>query len=160
MGLATGMPIPVRYHFTQRFPVSAKKAFEWCTSFDPRDPVLMGEKGVERQITHVTEGVTILKDIFHSERGVIEKEKLVELYPGQLSWVSTHLTGPNKYSQFLYVITPNGKAASTLSFTGLHLEYEAKEDAQSLADRLCLEDSDAWKLLAKAMTHELKKSAH
>jgi len=154
------MPMPIRYHFTQRFPVSAKKAFEWCTSFDPRDPVLMGEEGVKRQITHVTEGVIMLKDIFHSEKGIIEKEKLVELYPDQLSWVSTHLAGPNKYSQFLYVITPDGKAASTLSFTGLHLEYEAKEDAQSLAERLCLEDAGAWKLLAKAMTKELKKNVH
>jgi len=154
------MPMPIRYHFTQRFPVSAKKAFEWCTSFDLRDPALMGEEGVERQVTLVTEGVIILKDIFHSEKGIKEKEKLVELYPDQLSWVSTHLTGPNKYSQFLYVITPDGKAASTLSFTGLHLEYRAKEDAQSLAERLCLEDAGAWKLLAKAMTWELKKSVH
>jgi hypothetical protein len=120
----------------------------------------MGEEGVERQITPVTEGVLILKDIFHSEKGIIEKEKLVELYPDQLSWVSTHLAGPNKYSQFLYVITPDGKAASTLSFTGLHLEYEAKEDAKSLAERLRLEDAGAWKLLAKAMTRELKKSVH
>jgi hypothetical protein len=120
----------------------------------------MGEEGVERQITLVTEGVIILKDIFYSEKGLIEKEKLVELYPDQLSWVSTHLSGPNKYSQFLYVITPDGKAASTLSFTGLHLEYEAKGDAESLAERLCLEDAGAWKLLAKAMTKELKKNVH
>ena len=152
--------MPIRYHFTQRFPVSAKRAFEWCTSFDPQDPVLMGEEGVERQITPVTEGVTILKDIFHSKKGTIEKEKLVELYPDQLSWVSTHLSGPNKHSQFLYVIAPDGEAASTLSFTGLHLEYKAKEDAQSLAERLCLEDAGVWKLLAKAMTQELKKNVH
>jgi hypothetical protein len=154
------MPMPIRYHFTQRFLVSAKKAFEWCTNFDPRDPVLMGEEGVERRVTLVAEGVIVLKDSFHSEKGVIEKEKLVELYPDRLSWVSTHLSGPNKYSQFLYVITPDGEAASTLGFTGLHLEYEAKEDAQSLAERLRLEDAGAWKLLAKAMTRELKKSVH
>ncbi len=154
------MPMPIRYHFTQRFPVSAKKAFEWCTSFYPEDPLLMGEEGAERQVTLVTEGVIVLKDIFHFEKGLIEKEKLVELYPDQLSWVSTHLSGPNKYSQFLYVITPDGEAASTLSFTGLHLEYEAKEDAQPLAERLCLEDAGAWGLLAKAMTQELKKNLH
>ena len=154
------MPLAIRYKFSQRFAVSAQEAFEWCTSFDPEDPVLMGEEDVERQITLITEGVIILKDIFHSERGIIEKEKLVELYPDQLSWVSTHLAGPNKYSQFLYVITPDGETASTLSFTGLHLEYEAKEDAQSLAERLCLEDAGAWKLLAKAMAQELKKNVH
>ena len=148
--------MPIRYHFTQRFPVSAKRAFEWCTSFDPQDPVLMGEEGVERQITHVTEGVIILKDIFHSEKGVIEKEKLVELYPNQLSWVSTHLAGPNKYSQFLYRISAEGQV-SVLNFTGLHLDYDGKEDAQLLVDRLCREDANAWKLLAKAMAKELKK---
>jgi hypothetical protein len=116
----------------------------------------MGEEGVERQITLVTEGVIILKDTFHSEMDIIEKEKLVELYPGQLSWVSTHLSGPNKYSQFLYRISAEGKV-SVLNFTGLHLDYDWKEDAQSLANRLCREDANAWKLLAKAMAKELKK---
>lgn len=154
------MPLPVRYHFTQRFTVSAEKAFEWCTSFTPQDHVLMGDVGVERQVTSVAEGIIILKDIFHGATGTIEKEKLVQLYPDTLSWVSTHLTGPNKYSQFLYAITPDGKDASTLTFTGLHLEYDKAKrtaGAEMLADKLCREDAGAWKLLAKAMETELKK---
>ena len=153
------MPLSVRYHFNQHFKVSAKKAFKWGTSFTPQDHALMGEESVERQVTPIADGTIILKDIFHSEAGTVEKEKLVQLYPDQLSWVSTHLTGPNKYSQFLYVITPDGKDASTLSFTGLHLEYDkAKKEtgAEMLAEKICREDAGAWKLLAKAMKKELR----
>jgi hypothetical protein len=82
----------------------------------------------------------------------------VQLYPDRLSWVSTHLTGPNKYSQFIYEISAEGNGASRLDFTALHLEYEKKldgEDIKSLADKLRKEDSAAWKLLAKAMAKEL-----
>jgi hypothetical protein len=151
------MPLQVRYHFSQRFSVSAQKAFKWCTDFGPNDHVLMGEEGVERQVTRITDGTIILKDIFHSSTGVIEKEKLVQLYPDQLAWVSTHFTGPNKYSQFLYKISPAGKETSILDFTGLHIDYQEKTDAKLLAKKLCREDAGAWKLLAKAMEKELGK---
>ena len=148
------MPLAVRYKFKQRFAVSAQKAFEWCTSFEPQDRALMGDKSAERHVTLVTKGTIILEDIFTSKAGKIEKQKLVQLYPDQLYWVSTHLTGPNKYSQFLYRISPRGKSGSVLEFTGLHLDYEGKEGAQSLAIRLRKADSDVWKLLAKAMAKE------
>ncbi len=151
------MPLPVRYHFSQRFAVSAQKAFEWCTSFDPQDHALMGEKGAKRQVTLVTKGTIILLDAFPSKTGKVEKQKLVQLYPENLSWVSTHLTGPNQYSQFLYQISTRGKSASVLEFTGLHLDYEGKEDSRALATRLRREDAAAWKLLAKAMKRELGK---
>lgn len=35
-------PVSVMYHFSQRFLVPAKKAFDWCINFDPKDPELMG----------------------------------------------------------------------------------------------------------------------
>ena len=151
------MPLPVRYHFRQRFSIPAKKAFEWCTSFDPQDHALMGDVGVDRIVTSVADGIIILKDVFRSGTGTIEKEKLVQLYPDQLSWVSTHLTGPNKYSQFLYKISADGKGASILDFTGLHLDYKEKAGAESLAQKLCKEDAAAWKLLTKEMEKELGK---
>ena len=151
------MPLSVRYKFSQRFRVPAHKAFEWCTSFDPQDHFLMGAKGAERRVTLITKGTIILQDAFPSKTGKIEKQKLVQLYPETLSWVSTHLTGPNQYSQFLYQISTRGKSASILEFTGLHLDYEGKEDTQSLAARLRREDAAAWKLLAKTMEKELKK---
>lgn len=116
----------------------------------------MGEQGAERQITRIADGTIILKDTFYTPAGTIEKQKLVQLYPDRLSWTSTHLTGPNKYSQFLYEIAPQGRNASILNFTAFHLEYEGKADAKLLAERLCKEDSYAWKLLAKAMTEEYK----
>ena len=155
--LATDMPLSVRYRFSQRFRVPAQKAFAWCTSFDPQDHTLMGEKGAERRITLVTIGTLILQDTFPSKAGKVEKQKLVQIYPEKLSWVSTHLSGPNQYSQFLYQISPRGNSASILEFTGLHLDYEGKEDTQSLAKRLREEDSAAWKLLAKAMAAEVGK---
>ena len=151
------MPLTARYPFRQHFAVSAKEALQWCTSFDPHDHVLMGNQGVERQVSIIAEGTIILKDLFHKATGTIEKEKLVQLYPDQLSWVSTHLTGPNRYSQFLYKISADGKEGSILDFTGLHLGYVVKIGAEELAQKLCADDAAAWKLLAKAMEKEPEK---
>lgn len=121
----------------------------------------MGEDAAERQITHLTDTTITLKDIFHTSNGRVEKQKLVQLYPDRLSWISTHLTGPNKYSQFIYEISAEGSNASSLDFTAMHLEYE-KENLDSkciklLANKLKEEDSAAWKLLAKAMAKQLGK---
>jgi hypothetical protein len=148
------MVLAVRYYFSQRFAFPAQKAFDWCTDFDPKDHVLMGETNAERQVSYITDDTIILKDVFLTPSGSVEKEKLVQLYPNRLSWTSTHLTGPNKYSQFLYKITSEGKSFSALNFTALHIEYDEKADAKLLADRLCKEDGAAWKLLAKAMAEE------
>ena len=150
------MVLEVRYHFSQSFAVSAQKAFDWCTNFDPKDHILMGDETAERNIIQITESTLILKDTFHLPEKTVEKQKLVKIYPKELSWVSTHLTGPNKYSQFLYKITPQDKETSVLDFTGAHLEYDKKSDTILLADRLCKEDATAWTLLAKAMAEEMK----
>jgi hypothetical protein len=151
------MVTTVRYHFRQSFLVPAKEAFDWCTDFTPQDQPIKGYKNSTRVVTKVSEGSIILTDTFQTATGSVEKQKLVQVYPDQLFWVATHLTGPNKYSQFLYQISPDEKGGSFLDFTALHLEYEGKEDAKMLAARLCQEDSGAWKLLAKAMTDELTK---
>jgi hypothetical protein len=150
------MPISVRYNFTQRFAVSFKEAFDWCIDFDSQDHLLMDDEKAERQITPIADGAIILKDSFHSVAGTIETQKLVLLYSDQYKWTSTHLTGPNKHSQFLYQITPQGKDASVLTFSALHLEYDEKADAKLLAERLCKEDAYAWKLLAAAMAEDKK----
>jgi hypothetical protein len=149
------MPISVRYHFIQHFVVSAQEAFYWSTDFDSQDNLLMGDKTTERQIAHLADGVLIIKDSFNSVAGIIEKQKLVHLYPDQYKWTSTHLTGPNMHSQFLYKITPQSKVVSFLTFTALHLEYNQKEDAKLLSERLCKEDAYAWKLLAAAMAEDM-----
>ncbi len=157
------MPHVVRYHFSQSFAVPARKAYLWCTDFAPEDPALMGEDNVERQVTRATESTVILKEVFHTSSGDVEKQKLVQFYPDRLSWVSTHLTGPNKYSQFIYEISAEGNDASRLNFTALHIERgkEAitKANVKLLAEKLCEYDSKAWKLLAKAMEKELNKQS-
>jgi hypothetical protein len=157
------MPCSIRYSFSQRFSVPARKAYKWCTEYDPQDHALMGEENAERQITYITDTTIILTDIFHTSKGDVEKQRLVQLYPDRLSWISTHLTGSNKYSQFIYEISAEGDGASRLDFTALHLEYEKEnldsDGVKSLAGKLREEDSTAWKLLAKAMAKELGKLA-
>ena len=155
------IPNVICYRFNQSFAVSAPNAYHWCTDFTPEDHTLMGEDNAERQVMNVTNGTLILKEIFHTNSDDIEKLKLLHLYPDQLSWVSTHLTGPNKYSQFIYKVLEKGDNASYLNFTARHIEHQkeimSKKDIQVLADKLCQYDSKIWKLLAKAMEKEFNK---
>ena len=148
------MPISIKYHFTQVFNAPVKKAFSWCTNFDPIDHQLMNEENAEREIARIADGALILKDTFHLPTGTVEKQKLVQLYPEQYTWTSTHLTGPNKYSQFLYVIAPKGKDRSELTFSAQHLEYNEKVGTKQLSRQLCKEDAAAWKLLARELAQE------
>jgi hypothetical protein len=151
------MVTSVRYHFRQDFTVPPKVAFDWCTDFQPEDQQLKGYQNSKRVVTKVAEGSIILTETATTANGSVERQKLVQLYPDQLFWVATHLSGPNKHSQFLYQITAEENGCSHLDFTALHLEYESKEDAKVLAARLCEADYAAWKLLAEAMTKELTK---
>jgi hypothetical protein len=157
------MPCSVRYCFSQRFPVPAREAYDWCTDYSAHDHALMGDEAAERQIIRLAEDTVILTDIFHAEKGEVEKQKLVHLYPDRLCWVATHLTEPNKYSQFIYEISAEGSGASRLDFTALHLEYEKEKlgsmDIKLLAEKLKKGDSEAWKLLASAMAKELNAGA-
>ena len=154
------MVYSIRYQFTQNFSISARKAFNWCTDYDPRDHALMGEANAKRQITHLTGNTIILTETFQTSSGSVEKQKLVQLYPDRLSWISTHIAGPNKYSQFIYEISSKTPKASRLKFTALHLEYEksplSEADVKSLERKLQKEDVDVWKLLAKAMEEQLR----
>jgi hypothetical protein len=153
------MPSAVHYHFAQKFAVSAKKAFDWCTDYDPGDRVLMGEENAERKISRISDSTIILTDTFQIGGERVEKQKLVQLYPDQLFWTATHLTGPVKFSQFLYQITPDGENASKLDFTGLFLDYGheklGKSETKKVAEQLCKDDAWGWKLLAKAMEKDL-----
>ena len=153
------MYLSIRYHFIQHFHVPAVKVYNWCTHYDPQDPVLMLQDA-ERRIRNLSGEVLVLTDIYHSEAGNTEKQRLVILYPGKLSWISTHITGPNRHSQFLYRILPESENESHLEFTGLHVERIKKNDfdeekISKLSERLKDEDSSAWKLLAKEMEREL-----
>jgi hypothetical protein len=147
-----------RYHFTQLFRVPAKKAYLWCTEYNPEDHKLMNENNAQRQIEFVSDGSILLTETFHTPSGTVEKQKLVQLYPERLMWVSTHLSGPNKHSQLIYEITAENDGASRLDFTALHLEQGEKLDAagvKAFAAKLKKADSAIWKLLAKAMENEI-----
>lgn len=156
------MPIPIFYHFQQRFRVPARKAYEWCTNYTPGDHALMGDENAGRKVERFTERTFILTDTFNLGTGnPIEKQKLVQLYPETLFWTCTHLSGPARHSQFLYQIVAESDKASHLEFTGLFLDYvhEHSEgaDAAKLAEKECTDDAAAWKLLANAMEHDIRR---
>ena len=154
------MPTPIYYHFQQHFKASAPKAFEWCTTYTPKDHELMGETGVSRKVENITDRTIILIDTFNpGTDNQIEKKKLVQIYPETLSWISTHLNGPARYSQFTYMITAGAVDNSHLDFTGLLLDYNnekmSEADAAKQAGTACRKDAESWVLLAKAMEQEL-----
>ena len=149
------MALMVRYHFSQRFNVPALKAYKWCTDYDPQDNALM-RINAKREIEHVSKNIIILTDTYPDKNKAIKKQRLVCLYPNQLSWTNTHLTGPNKYSQFLYQIVPESKMTCRLERASLRVEYSTrkrlnKKEIELLAEKLRNEDSAAWKLLAAEM---------
>jgi hypothetical protein len=149
------LPYSVSYHFFQDFLVPPRKAYDWCTNFNPGDHKLMGEQNATREIEILTDNTLIITDVFQIGDCKVEKKKLVQLYPNKISWVSTHLTGPNKFSQFVYEISASENNTSRLEFTGVLLGYERdeldKKELASLTRKLCKEDAYAWKLLARAM---------
>ena len=152
------MPHSIYYRFSQRFSVPAAKAYEWCTYYDPQDHALM-RANAKREIVHISEDRILLIDTYYNKNEKVTKQKLVCLYPNRLLWTSTHLTGPNKYSQFLYEIVPESKRVCHLDFTGMQIEHNngktlSKKEIKTLARRLKKEDSAAWRLLAAAMERE------
>jgi len=148
----------IHYRFSQRFSVSAKKAFDWCTDYQQGDLALMGEEGC-RRITKLTNDTVILEERVVQNGRQVRKVKLVKLNRYRNSWHNIHLKGPNRYSEFIYEIISEGRRSSRLIFTGLLLVYSAKPIAQrnlrELADRERVNDSRAWRRLASAMAKEL-----
>ena len=154
------MPTSINYEFSQTFNVPAKEAYLWCTDYSPDDPAIMGEKNATRQVKKLTNTTILLTETFRIGKENIKKEKLIQLYPDRLMWVSTHLSGPNKYSQFMYEISAETPSACRLDFTAQHIEHKtgmSQTDILKLKDKLCRYDSNVWKLLAKEMEKELKK---
>jgi hypothetical protein len=102
--------------------------------------------------------VLIVKDSFHVASGVVEKEKLVHIYPHQLKWTSTHISGPNRHSQFTYQIAAEKDDTSRLDFTAMHVEHRenlTEKERVMLAEELCAGDAEIWRLFAEAMRKEL-----
>jgi hypothetical protein len=154
------MAYSLHYKFSQEFRIPAREAYEWCTSFDPDDLTLMGDVG-KRSIKVISETTLILHDTYKIGKTINMKRKLVQLYPADLFWVSTHLIGPTKYSQFLYKISPESRSSSRLDFTGLQVEHgsekKTEESLSASAEKLRKLDSETWKKLAVEMERDWKK---
>ena len=143
------------YTFRQRFRVPAPKAFRWCIDFEPYDWVRGGGHG-SRKVVWVTPRTVILDDVTPSASGRrVRKVRLVQVYPEDRRWVSTHIVGPAVHSQFRYRIVPDGPNASALVFEGRELRWSGPRlsDAENrrLARRLGANDAALWKRFAKAM---------
>jgi len=149
----------ISYKFNQSLTVPARAAFHWSTDYRPDDIALMGEKG-NRRIKKVSKDTVILDEhVAHGHR-TVRKVKLVKINPKTLSWHNIQLQGPNKYSEFIYEISPEGKQRSRLTFTGLLIVYAKNSISHNrlkhIANMERKYDSKAWKLLASAMAKELR----
>ncbi len=117
----------------------------------------MGNGNAKREVMWLTDSTVFVKDTLPTNDGEVETQKLVQLYPDRLTWVSTHLSGLNKYSQFIYEISAKGDCASQLDFNALHIEHQeniAEKSVKLMAEKLCKTDSNVWKLLSEAMEKE------
>ena len=148
----------VTYKFSQRLPASARRAYEWCTDYEPDDLSLMNKEGT-RKIQRLTEDTIILREVSLFGQKKIKKIKLIKLNRATLSWHNIQLSGPNKHSEFLYEIIPQNRGTSRLDFTG-HLVVYSKAKLGSRRIRRIAEmerrgDADGWKMLAKAIAKQL-----
>lgn len=149
----------VRYGFSQAFEVEPSTAYEWCTDFREDDWARMGKKGT-RRIQRINDDGLILTDSVGTGKRRVTKRRLVRLNPDRLAWTNTHLSGPNRFSQFWYEIVSDGKGGSSLEFTGLQVKYGSRPSSARIAEmakELATEDSGDWLLLANEMHRDLKQ---
>jgi hypothetical protein len=147
------------YRFSVKLPASRERAFRWATDYRPTDLDLMGEHG-RRKVERLAKNTLLLTDVFETPRGRVTKVKLVHLLPDRYVWTSTHLSGPARYSQFLYELLPGGRNGCRIYFTGLQVEHVARPATGRAVTRrakeLAREDSRAWRRLAAAMAREVR----
>ena len=148
----------VRYGFKQSFKLSPQDAFEWCTDYKPYDLTLMRETG-KRRIRKLTHDAILLTETTVTSNKPVTKTKLVRLNRPELSWTNTHISGPNRHSEFIYKIEPQGKNQSQLKFTGLLLCYSknvlTREKLRKIARDERRADSKAWHYLGVAMEKDM-----
>jgi len=149
----------VTYKFSQPLTVPARQAYLWCTDYKPNDLSLMNMKGL-RIIERISSDTIILREVIDRGGKKVKKIKLIKLHPATLSWHNVQISGPNKYSEFLYQIDPINRRASKLNFTGIMVIYSklklTRRAIRKIASTEKRSDSTAWKLLAKVMTQQLK----
>ncbi len=149
------MPVvTLEFSFTQKLPLPARAAFKWATDYVDDDLALIGKRG-RRHVQQVAVNALILSDTFIGDDGSeTTRQKLVRLYPKELRWTNTHISGPNQHSQFLYELFPTGEEQCLLRFTGSQLRTLPKatpKQIKALAQEVKRDDALIWKNLAKAM---------
>jgi len=149
----------VKYGFSQRFNVPARKAFDWSTDYRPDDLSLMKIQG-KRRIRKITDDAILLNETTYKNKQIVRKMKLVRLDRKHLSWSNTHVSGPYLHSQFHYRIVPIGTRKCKLEFTGLLLCYFkanlSRKKIKQIARNERKQDSSAWHHLAVAMAEQVQ----
>jgi len=147
----------VHYKFSQHFDVPARKAYDWCTAYDPSDIELGGQKG-SRSIRWLNDTALVLTDSYFTGKSKVVKRRLIKLYPESLWWTNTRISADGKYSQFLYQILPE-PGGSRLVFTGnqIFAGTAGASRRAALARQLAKEDAELWRVYAKEMAKDLAK---
>ncbi len=150
--------VSVPYRFSVRLPAPVDAAYRWATDYRPDDPTLGGGSGT-RTIVTLAPDALLLTDTVPSGRGTRSKTRLVRLLPGRHAWTSTHVSGPNRHSQFLYQLRPAGRGGSRLEFTGLHLaRMRRRPNASAIAAlgrAIARDDRREWLVYARVMARDL-----
>jgi len=119
----------------------------------------MNMKGL-RKIERISGDTIILREAADRGEKKVKKMKLIKLHSAALSWHNVQISGPNKYSEFLYQIEPINRRTSKLNFTGIMVIYSklklTPRAMRKIASTEKRSDSTAWKLLAKVMAQQLK----
>lgn len=150
------------YSFRQRFQVPAEWAFRWCIDYTPYDWASSEESPGWRVVQWLAPRTVVLNDTFPKPGGGrVRKVKMVQIYPGVRRWVSTHIEGPNRHSQFRYSILPAGRKASSLLFEGRDLRWTGRPLSPranaELERRLRSEDAHEWRRLGAQMERDYQK---
>jgi hypothetical protein len=150
--------IALRYAFRQPFRASAEEAFAWCTDFRSADGELF-EDGRTRRVRRRAEDTILMTDIPRRGSGRPRITRLIRIFPEEMAWTNTHISGPYRDSQFWYRIERDGPRRSHLEFRGLKLERRARRLAPSTVARLARaegrSDAKTWRTqLAPALDAE------
>jgi hypothetical protein len=155
----------IPYAFSIELPAPRPWAYRWATDYDAADFDLM-EIPARRSVERLADDLYLLTDSFDADpfeaaRGASSvKEKLVHLYPDRWSWISTHLSGPARGSQFIYELLPNGPGRSRFHYSGAQVEVSNEPSTRSTIARraktLRAEDVRLWRSLARAMGREYR----
>ncbi len=151
--------VSLQYEFRQRFHVSARKAFAWCTDFGPEDAGLYPGRRT-RKVQWIAPDALVMTDTTYPKDQRLQISRLVRIRPKELSWTNTHLTGPYRHSQYWYRIFPSGPQASYLEFKGLLLDSvpgnPTPAEIRRLAEAHRKSDAATWReRLAPALERDL-----